>query len=64
VIENNITWAVLEDGRIISGNDLLLGDYRVGGYAWEVSNMCMLKEFVPAKGQLGLWEHNGGLHNY
>jgi activating signal cointegrator 1 len=63
VIENNITWAVLEDGRIISGNDLLLGDYRVGGYAWEVSNMYMLKEFVPAKGQLGLWEYNGGLHN-
>ncbi len=59
VIENNITSAVLEDGRIISGNDLLLGDYRVGGYAWEVSNMYMLKEYIPAKGQLGLWEYSG-----
>lgn len=59
VIENNITWAVLEDGRIISGNDLLLGDYRVGGYAWEVSHMKVLKEHISAKGELGLWEYSG-----
>lgn len=62
VIENNITWAVLEDGRMISGNDLVLGDYRVGGYAWEVSNMNMLEKYIPAKGQLGLWEYGGEVH--
>ncbi|GAA0341870.1 hypothetical protein GCM10008967_35330 [Bacillus carboniphilus] len=58
VTENNETWAVLEDGRIVSGNDYFLGDYRVGVYAWEVQDMRMLDDFIPAKGQLGLWEFN------
>lgn len=57
VIENNETWAVLEDGRIVSGNDYILGDFPVGGYAWEVKDMRILDEFIPAKGQLGLWEY-------
>ncbi|PLT29637.1 ASCH domain-containing protein [Peribacillus deserti] len=59
VVENNGTWAVLEDGRIISGNDLFLGDYSVGGYVWEIEDMRQLDEYIPAKGQLGLWEYNG-----
>jgi len=57
VSENNETWAVLEDGRIVSGNDYFIGGYPVGGYVWEVQNMQMLDEFIPAKGKLGLWEH-------
>jgi activating signal cointegrator 1 len=57
VIENNQTMAILEDGRIVSGNDYFLGDFRVGGYAWEVQDMQMLAEFIPAKGNLGLWDH-------
>lgn len=57
VTENNETWAVLEDGQVVSGNDYFLGDFKVGGYAWEVQDMKMLDEFIPAKGQLGLWEH-------
>ncbi|PLT33341.1 2-oxoglutarate dehydrogenase E1 [Bacillus sp. V5-8f] len=57
VTEDNETWAVLEDGRVVSGNDYLLGDFPVGGYVWEVKDMHMLDEFIPAKGKLGLWEH-------
>ncbi|WP_066054151.1 ASCH domain-containing protein [Robertmurraya korlensis] len=57
VVENHNTWAVLENGRLVEGNDLFLGDYRVGGYVWEVENMKLLDEFIPAKGQLGLWEY-------
>lgn len=57
VIENNQTWAVLEDGRIVSGNDYFLGDYRVGGFAWEVEDMKKLEEYIPAKGHLGIWEY-------
>ncbi|RXI96527.1 2-oxoglutarate dehydrogenase E1 [Anaerobacillus alkaliphilus] len=57
VIENHHTWAILEDGREVSGNDFFLGDYDVGNYVWVVSNMKMLDTFLPAKGQLGLWEH-------
>lgn len=58
VIENNQDSAILEDGRIISGNDYFLGDYRVGNYAWEVSDKKMLTNFITAKGQLGLWEYD------
>ncbi len=58
VMENHETWAILEDGRIVSGNDYFLGDFRVGGYAWEVQDMKILDEFIPAKGKLGLWEHD------
>ncbi|MFN7249629.1 MAG: hypothetical protein ACK4M9_02460 [Anaerobacillus sp.] len=57
VIENHQTWAILEDGREVSGNDYFLGDYKVGNYAWLVSEMKMLETFIPAKGQLGLWEY-------
>jgi activating signal cointegrator 1 len=57
VIENNKTWAVLEDGQIVSGNDYFLGDFEVGGFAWQVKEMQMLDKLIPAKGKLGLWEH-------
>jgi activating signal cointegrator 1 len=59
VMESDSGVAVLEDGRIISGTELFLGDYRIGSYAWEVEDMRLLDEFVPAKGQLGLWEYDG-----
>ncbi len=58
VIENHQTWAILEDAREVSGNDYFLGDYDVGNFVWIVSNMQMLDTFIPAKGQLGLWEHS------
>jgi hypothetical protein len=57
VIENNKTWAVLEDGQIVSGNDYFLGDFEVGGFAWQVKEMQRLDKLIPAKGKLGLWEH-------
>ncbi|COF05521.1 MULTISPECIES: ASCH domain-containing protein [Bacillus] len=58
VIEDNQTSAVLEDGRIVSGNDYFLGDFRVGNYAWEVSNKEMLINYIPARGNLGLWDYD------
>jgi activating signal cointegrator 1 len=57
VVENHQTWAILEDGRMVADNEYFLGDYRVGNYAWEVKNREMLDHFIPAKGKLGLWEH-------
>ncbi|MGD6966291.1 2-oxoglutarate dehydrogenase E1 [Rossellomorea vietnamensis] len=59
VIESDNKQAVLEDGRIVSGQELWLGDYRVGNYVWEVTGMRTLSEFIPAKGRLGLWEFHG-----
>ncbi|MFV2047132.1 ASCH domain-containing protein [Metabacillus sp. YM-086] len=58
VTENNQSWAILEDGTIVSGNDYFLGDYREGNYAWIVKDMKMLDRYIPAKGQLGLWEYD------
>ncbi|RAS72803.1 ASCH domain-containing protein [Priestia endophytica] len=58
VVEDNETWAILEDGRIVSEDDYLLGDFEVGYYAWEVEGMKMLDNFIPAKGRLGLWEYD------
>lgn len=58
VTEDNQGNAVLEDGRIVSGIDYFLGDFRVGNYIWEVSKKEMLIDFIPAKGQLGLWEYD------
>jgi activating signal cointegrator 1 len=57
VIDHAEAGAVLENGLIISGQELNLGDYRVGCYAWQVSSMKILKEPIPAKGRLGLWEY-------
>ncbi|MDR7074963.1 ASCH domain-containing protein [Fictibacillus barbaricus] len=58
VTEDAQGYAVLEDGRIVRGNDYLLGDFRVGNYVWEVSNKELLINFIPAKGKLGLWEYD------
>lgn len=57
VVEDHQDSAVLEDGRIVSENDYFLGDFRVGNYAWEVSNKEVLLNFIPAQGKLGLWEY-------
>jgi activating signal cointegrator 1 len=57
VTEDHQTWAILEDGRIVSGNDYILGDFKVGNYAWEVEDRELLPTFIPAKGRLGLWEY-------
>jgi len=58
VIENNQTWAVLEDGQIVSSNNYFLGGYSVGGFVWEVQDMEILEEFIPAKAHLGIWSTN------
>ena len=44
---------------IISGNEILFGDWRPGRYAWELANVQMLPEPVPAKGKQGLWNWEG-----
>jgi activating signal cointegrator 1 len=58
VIENHQTWALLEDGRMVSDNDYFLGDFREGNYAWEVSDRKLLDQFIQASGKLGLWEYD------
>ena len=50
--------AILENGKLILGNELCFGDYSNGRYAWQLENVEMLKEPIPAKGQQGLWNFN------
>lgn len=35
--------------------ELLFGDWAPGRYAWELTNVTMLPEPIPAKGKQGLW---------
>ena len=41
--------------KTLTPEELALGDYTIGRYAWELANVQRLKEPVPAKGQQGLW---------
>lgn len=43
----------------ITGNELLFGDWTPGRYAWELANVKMLPEPIPAKGRQGLWNWEG-----
>ncbi len=38
-----------------SERELLFGDWTPGRYAWELANITMLPEPIPAKGMQGLW---------
>ena len=58
VTDNQSTWALLENGVIVSENSYFLGDFNEGNYAWEVQNMTLLDQSIPAIGHLGLWEHD------
>ncbi|MBM7662020.1 hypothetical protein JOC85_002827 [Bacillus mesophilus] len=57
IVEHDQTSAILEDGRVVAGNDFLLGEFITGNYAWVVHDMKLLDVYIPAKGKLGLWEY-------
>lgn len=48
--------SVFECGEGITGLEETFGDYTPGRYAWELVDLQVLPESVPAKGQLSLWE--------
>lgn len=49
-------WLETEDGIYIpTEQELLFGDWTPGRYAWEVVNVKMLPEPIPAKGHQRLW---------
>lgn len=39
----------------LSPDELALGDYTLGRYAWKLANVKRLPEPIPAKGKQGLW---------
>lgn len=48
--------ANLINGTKIEGNEYSFGDYTPGRYAWKLDNVQILKQPIPAKGKLNLWE--------
>lgn len=49
--------AITEDFlRTLTPQELALGDFTLGRYAWEFEDMMYIKGHVPAKGAQGLWE--------
>jgi hypothetical protein len=48
--------AQLENDFIVEANEYCFGDYSPGRFAWILDNVEPLKEPIPAKGKLSLWE--------
>ncbi|PIJ95588.1 2-oxoglutarate dehydrogenase E1, partial [Lysinibacillus sphaericus] len=57
-VPNEISPAGVEFEKKLEGNEVYFGDYDEGRYAWELANLQVLPEPMPAKGQLSLWEWN------
>ena len=57
--------ARIEGGRyggktnIVEGKEIFFGDWTPGRYAWELVNVKMLPDPIPAKGKQGLWSWKG-----
>lgn len=53
----------LELVREITPVERMLGDWRLGRFAWEIQNMRMLLEPIPCKGAQGLWNVPEGVQH-
>ena len=56
--EDQLAFAVLDNGAKIEGNELAFGDYTYGRYAWILANVRRI-EPVSAKGMQRIWEWEG-----
>lgn len=55
---NKVAYAEMGDSRyVINGNEYLFGDYTPGRWAWILQDIEMLKEPIPAKGKLSIWNY-------
>lgn len=41
-----------------NNQEYICGEYSIGRYAWILEDIKELKEPIPAKGQLGIWNYN------
>lgn len=57
VINDEESSAELENHINIKGTEYIFGNYTPGRYAWELQDIKLLKDPIPAKGQLRVWEH-------
>jgi hypothetical protein len=57
------TWTdgyILENGVYVYSPEYEYGDFTPGRYAWEMREVNELPKPIPAKGQQGLWNWEGG----
>ncbi|GBG09493.1 2-oxoglutarate dehydrogenase E1 [Paenibacillus agaridevorans] len=57
------TWTdgyILENGVYVYSPEYEYGDFTPGRYAWEMREVYELPKPIPAKGQQGLWNWDGG----
>ena len=47
----------------LKGKEIAFGDYSKGRYAWKLEDIIQLKEPIPCKGQLSIWNYEGGDKN-
>lgn len=50
-----MTKEYIEDLKSKNNREFMLGDYKVGRYAWILEDVEELEEKIPAKGRLGIW---------
>ena len=58
VVQNDGRTAWLEAGERrleAAGQEYRFGDYALGRYAWELTELRRLREPIPALGKQGLW---------
>lgn len=47
----------VEDMKKNNYKEYICGEYKEGRYAWVLSDIQVLDEFLPAKGKLGIWNY-------
>ncbi|MOA10279.1 hypothetical protein D3C78_1301620 [compost metagenome] len=50
--------AIFDNHTVVSGHEYLFGDYSLGRYAWQLTDMIRLQEPIEVKGKLGLWNYD------
>lgn len=48
----------IENVKKNNPDEYICGEYKEGRYAWLLSDIQALDEFIPAKGKLGIWNYN------
>lgn len=56
-ITDDIFNTLIQLGYEFAPNDIYFGDYTPGRYAWVLQNITPLDTFIPAKGNLNIWNY-------
>lgn len=59
VIKDDGDIAIMHTGLKISGKEYDFGNYEENRFGWELDNVEILNNPIPAKGQLSLWNWDG-----